>query len=81
MLDKETSQTRHYWVAKDPSARFACSGQAATHGAARLDPSRDEKRLAQDDMVAFLQIVYTDLTSAGRRWGMIRARSGSGVDR
>jgi hypothetical protein len=29
MLDKETSQTRHYWVAKDPSARFACSGQAA----------------------------------------------------
>jgi hypothetical protein len=43
--DMEASQTRGYCVAKNPSARCACSGQAATHRAARPGPSRRKERL------------------------------------
>jgi hypothetical protein len=47
-VGKEASETRDCCVAKNPSARYACSGQAATRRAARPDPSRDKERLAQD---------------------------------
>jgi hypothetical protein len=43
--DKEASQTRVCWVAKNPSARSACPEQAATFRTARPDSSRRKERL------------------------------------
>jgi hypothetical protein len=51
-FDTEASQTRDYFVAKNPSVACALSGQAATQRAARLDPSlRLKNGYAQDDKV------------------------------